>query len=140
MISQWQKSLRESRPGYIRMSKAILHTRIVFESSYLIRSDKRISYQIAKTILRRCAMLPIPTNVVFKNTADLIVPHLGPIFRATFKLQKYLRHWANTETLMLRKPGKRDYTTPGAWRPIVLSDRYARLLNTCINEEVSVLG
>jgi len=57
-----------------------------------------------------------------------------------FKLQIYPSHWANTETLVLKKPGKPDYMAPGAWRPIVLSDGYARLLNACVNKEVTVMG
>jgi len=35
------------------------------------------------------------------------------------------------ETLVLKKPGKLDYSSPTAWRPIVLSDRMAQLLNSC---------
>ena len=33
--------------------------------------------------------------------------------------------------LILKKPGKPDHTSPLAWRPIVLSDGMARLLNSC---------
>jgi Reverse transcriptase (RNA-dependent DNA polymerase) len=40
------------------------------------------------------------------------------------------------ETLVLKKPGKLDYTSPNAWRPIVLSDGLARLLNSCQAEDI----
>ena len=63
-------------------------------------------------------------NVVFQKTADNIVPHLTPIFRAIFDLTIYHEEWAATGTLAHRKPGKADYTVPEAWRPIVLSSPY----------------
>jgi len=56
-------------------------------------------------------------NAVFVNARELLVPHLGPIFRATFTLGIYPREWAVTETLVLKKPGRPDYGLPGAWRP-----------------------
>lgn len=34
-------------------------------------------------------------NVVFKKTADDIVPHLTPIFRAIFDLETYHEPWAH---------------------------------------------
>ncbi len=76
-------------------------------------------------------------NCVLKEAADLLVPWLGSLFRATFNLEYYPESWARTATIVLKKPGKADYTTPNAWRPISLSDAYARLLNACIVEDMS---
>ena len=73
------------------------------------------------------------------HARELIVPHLGPIFRATDTLKTYPEDWKLTETLILKKPGKTDYTATGAWRPIVLSNRYARLLNSCKTEELVMM-
>jgi ribonuclease HI len=78
-------------------------------------------------------------NAVFKNAQDILVPHLGPIFRATFTQRVYPSHWAATESVVLKKPGKPDYTLPNAWRPVVLSNGCARLLNACITEDVAVM-
>ena len=44
-----------------------------------------------------------------------------------------------TETPILRKPGKPDYTSTGAWRPIVLSNVYMRLLNSCKMEDLVIM-
>ena len=68
-------------------------------------------------------------NSVFVHARELLVPHLGPIFRATDTLKTYPDDWKLTETPVLKKPGKPDYAAAGAWRPIVLSNGYARLLN-----------
>ena len=70
-------------------------------------------------------------NSVLKYAKDLQVPHLGPLYRATNTLEYYPSTWAITETLVLKKPGKPNYTIPSAWRPIVLSDGLAWLLNVC---------
>ena len=75
-------------------------------------------------------------NSVFTHAKDILVPHLGPLFRATHSLDHYPQEWATTETLILKKPGKPDYTAPLAWRPIVLSDGMARLLNSCQTSDV----
>jgi len=77
----------------------------------------------------------IPNSVLIHAREDL-VPHLGPLFRATNTLTYYPQEWALTETLILKKPGKPDYTSPSAWRPIVLSDGMARLLNSCQMEDI----
>ncbi|PPQ77570.1 hypothetical protein CVT24_005191, partial [Panaeolus cyanescens] len=70
-------------------------------------------------------------NCVFVKARDLVVPYLGPIFRATNTLAFYPADWKVTETPILRKPGRGDYTVPGAYRPIVLAHGMARILNMC---------
>ncbi|KAJ3996208.1 hypothetical protein F5050DRAFT_1571987, partial [Lentinula boryana] len=76
-------------------------------------------------------------NDVFKIVAELIVPYLGPIYRATFTLDVYPDDWSKTETIVLKKPGKPDYRDPNAWCPITLSNGHGRLLNSCIAEEIT---
>ncbi|KAJ7062845.1 hypothetical protein C8F01DRAFT_929311, partial [Mycena amicta] len=61
-----------------------------------------------------------PANCVFKECENLLVPFLGPIFRALDRLKHYPDGWADIMTLVLRKPGKPDYTNPSAFRNIVL--------------------
>ena len=76
-------------------------------------------------------------NCVLKQTKDMILPYLGPLFRATFTLEYYPEEWARTQTVILKKLGRPDYEVPGAWRPISLSNGFARLLNACIANEIS---
>ena len=78
-------------------------------------------------------------NAVFVHARELLVPHLGPIFRATDTLKLYPSDWKLTETPVLQKPGKSDYTVAGAWRPIVLSNGLARLLNGCKTEDLVLM-
>ena len=78
-------------------------------------------------------------NAVFVHARDLLVPVLGPIFRAMDSLKIYPEDWKCTETPILKKPGKLNYMSTGAWRPIVLSNRYAGLLNSCKTEDLVLM-
>jgi ribonuclease HI len=75
-------------------------------------------------------------NSVLRHAREHLVPHLAPLFRATNTLKYYPQEWSTTETLVMKKPGKPDYTIPTAWRPIVLSDGLARLLNSCQTNDI----
>ena len=75
-------------------------------------------------------------NCIFVKVREALVLFIAPLFQATHSLKYYPQEWAITETLVLKKPGKTDYILPGAWRPIVLSDRLARLLNSCHTEDM----
>ena len=45
-------------------------------------------------------------NAVFVHVQELLVPFLGPIFRATDSLKMYPEDWKLTEMPILKKPGK----------------------------------
>ena len=51
-------------------------------------------------------------------------------------METYPDDWKLTKTPILKKPRKYDYTLPGMWRPIVLSNGYVRLLNSCKMEDL----
>ncbi|CDO77096.1 hypothetical protein BN946_scf184473.g40 [Trametes cinnabarina] len=59
-------------------------------------------------------------NEVYKHCADTLTPVLGTLFRATFVLHYYPDRWKLSDTVVLQKPGKADYTIAKAWRPIAL--------------------
>jgi hypothetical protein len=79
-------------------------------------------------------------NVVFIKTADLLVPHLGHIFKATFDLGFYPETWKISTTIVLRKPGQPDYTIPKAYCPITLLDTMAKILSSCIAEDITYIA
>ncbi|KAG2064525.1 hypothetical protein BDR04DRAFT_939829, partial [Suillus decipiens] len=41
------------------------------------------------------------SNIVFMKSADLLVPFMGPIFRATFRLGIYPESWKTLSTIVL---------------------------------------
>ena len=73
-------------------------------------------------------------NIVLMKCASQLVPYLGHIFRATFELCAYPDSWKEFTTVVLRKPGKADYTIPNAYRPIALLDVIAKVLSSCVKE------
>jgi len=99
-------------------------------------TDEQIHRAIKKMKPYKVSKKDTVPNSVLIHAKDDLVPHLGPLFRATNTLEYYPQEWANTETLILKKPGKPDYTALAAWRPIVLSDGLARLLNSCQTEDI----
>jgi hypothetical protein len=74
------------------------------------------------------------------KSAPLLVPFLGPIFRATFTLKIYPEQWKKSSTIVLRKPGRPDYSLPKAYRPITLLDTMAKLLSSCVANDLTYIA
>ena len=74
-------------------------------------------------------------NVVFIQCTDLLVPHLGPLYQATFSLRVYPSQWKDLKTIVLKKLAKPDYTLPNTYQPIALLSTIAKILSTCITED-----
>ncbi|KAJ6543827.1 hypothetical protein B0H10DRAFT_1625683, partial [Mycena sp. CBHHK59/15] len=70
--------------------------------------------------------------------ADLLVPRLGPIYRALDELEYYPIGWADIVSLVLRKLGKPYYTDPSAHRPVVLTKSFPRIYHTAKTRQVVV--
>ncbi|KAJ7138705.1 hypothetical protein C8R43DRAFT_893170 [Mycena crocata] len=70
-------------------------------------------------------------NCVFLYNTNLLVPFLGPIYRSLDAHKHYPQGWSDVLTLVLRKPGKPDYTDPSAQRPIPLAKGLSKLWNSC---------
>ncbi len=75
-------------------------------------------------------------NCVLTHCADLLAPHIGPVYRATFTMEEYPEVLSATNTIILRKPGKPDYQNPNAYRPIILSDGWGRGLHATLNQDL----
>ncbi|EUC61565.1 reverse transcriptase from transposon X-element protein, putative [Rhizoctonia solani AG-3 Rhs1AP] len=78
-------------------------------------------------------------NCIFLNNASTLVPHLLPIFRATFRLEHYPEAWKESSTVVLRKPGRPDYTITKAYRPIALLNVMSKILSSCIANRLNCL-
>ena len=107
--------------------------------SYTHTTDEQIHRAIRRMKLWKATWSDSIPNAVFIYAREQLVQYLGPIYRATDTLKVYPEDWKVTETLILRKPGKPDYTSMGAWRPIVLTNSYARLLNSCKTEDLVIM-
>lgn len=73
-------------------------------------------------------------NEVYKRCADLLLPYLGPLFRATFDLRYYPDAWKESITVVLRKPGRTDYSLAKSYRPIALMNCMSKILSSCVTD------
>lgn len=76
-------------------------------------------------------------NAVYQQCADILVPRLIPLFQASLRIPHYPTEWKTSRTIVLRKPGRPDYTTSKAYRPIALLNTDAKLLSACIAETIT---
>ena len=73
-------------------------------------------------------------NEVYKKCTDLLLPFLGRLFRATFDLEHYPDAWKESTTVVLRKPGRADYSIAKSYRPIALMNCMGKLLSSCVTD------
>jgi hypothetical protein len=76
------------------------------------------------------------SNSLYIHCRELLVPHLGPYYRATFDLKYYPEAWKTSTTPVLRKPNKPDYSLPKAYRPITLIKTVAKVLSSIVSEDL----
>ena len=76
------------------------------------------------------------SNSVYIHCSDLLVPHLGPVYQATFSLSMYPRQWKDSITIVVRKPGKSDYKKLEAYQPIALINMMAKILSACMTKDL----
>lgn len=78
----------------------------------------------------------IPTLVWFQ-----IWPYISSIvtsiFTASIDLGHYPQRWKAAKIVVLRKPGKSDYTSPSAYRPISLLNTLGKLLEAVVARRLS---
>ena len=76
-------------------------------------------------------------NIVFKKCSKTLAPHLLCLFRTVFLLKTYFDPWQEFITVVLRKPGKPNYTTPKAYHPIALLNTTSKLLMAVIADQLT---
>jgi hypothetical protein len=78
----------------------------------------------------------LPT-LVWKNTWKYISTIVFKIFTTSINLGHYPQRWKTAMIVVLRKPGKPDYSAPGAYRPISLLYTLRKLLETVMAKRLS---
>jgi len=100
-------------------------------------ADSQIDRAIRRLSAFKAPGLSGISNAILVQCRELLVPHLGPIFRATFSLRTYPQQWKTFNTVVLRKPGKKDYSLPNAYRPIALHETLAKVLSSCVKDNLA---
>jgi ribonuclease HI len=78
----------------------------------------------------------LPT-LVWKNIWKYVSEIVTQIFQASINLGYYPKKWKIARIVTLRKPGKPDYTVPGAYRPISLLNTLGKLLEAVMAKRLS---
>jgi hypothetical protein len=78
-------------------------------------------------------------NRVLQATADTIVDHLASIFNQSLHIGYCPAHFRSSTTVVLRKPGKDDYTVPKAYRPIALLNTIGKIMDAVLARRLSYL-
>jgi hypothetical protein len=76
-------------------------------------------------------------NIVFKCAISTLTPYLLYLFNTIFTLRTYFDPWREFTTVVLRKPGKADYSIPKAYCPIALINTTCKLLTNLVVEQVT---
>lgn len=76
-------------------------------------------------------------NIVFKRNASTLIPYLTHLFNAVFMHHTYFEPWKDFTTVVLRKPGKADYSIPKAYRLIALINTTCKLLMAIVTRQVT---
>ena len=75
-------------------------------------------------------------NIVFQRCPSL-QPYLVFLFNAVFSHRTYYDPWRESVTVILRKPGRPDYSAPKAYCPIALLNTTAKLLSALVTSKAS---
>jgi ribonuclease HI len=79
-------------------------------------------------------------NRVLKATGTLLIPWLTIIFNASLTLEYCPEHFKGSITVVLRKPGKDDYSEPKSYRPIALMNTLGKLLDGILARRITYLA
>jgi hypothetical protein len=69
-----------------------------------------------------------------------LVSFLKPLFQAYIDFSYHLATFCHCNTVLLRKPGKRDDSVSGAWQPIALLNTLRKVLESVIAQRISSLS
>jgi Reverse transcriptase (RNA-dependent DNA polymerase) len=80
------------------------------------------------------------TNGILQKVLDLILPILCQLFNSSLDLGHFPRHFRQSITVVLRKPGKDDYSMPKSYRPIALLNTLSKALEAIIATRLMYLA
>ncbi|KAJ3552812.1 hypothetical protein NPX13_g11028 [Xylaria arbuscula] len=79
-------------------------------------------------------------NLILKAALPQIKIHLMRIFNHSLALGYCPEHFRQSTTVVLRKPGKDNYTIPKAYRPIALLNTIGKIMDAIIAKRISYLA
>ena len=86
---------------------------------------------------------PGPDEITFrvwKEIWPVVGPHLLQLYKASLETGHVLLSWKTVKIVVLRKPGKADYTKPKAYRPISLIPTISKGLEAVVAARLSYIA
>jgi hypothetical protein len=80
------------------------------------------------------------TNRALQAGVAQLAPHLTRIFNQSLRLEYCPAHFRESTTVVLRKPGKDDYTLPKSYRPIALMNTTGKIMDAVVAKRLSYLA
>jgi hypothetical protein len=77
---------------------------------------------------------------VLKCLGSPLVCYLQPLFQACIDFSYHPTAFCHCNMVPLRKPGKGDYSAPGAWQPIALLNTLGKVLESVIARQISTMS
>ncbi|KAH6044453.1 hypothetical protein HBI67_247390 [Parastagonospora nodorum] len=78
-------------------------------------------------------------NRALQAGSRLLTPHLVRVFNRSLHLGYCPEHFRESTTVVLRKPGKENYTVPKSYRPIALMNTMGKIMDAIIARRLSHL-
>jgi hypothetical protein len=109
-----------------------------------VQYDPIISIQQIRTAVNKTAPSKAPgpdgiTNLILKQALLHIEKWLQKLLQASLDLGYFPKAFKETTTVVLRKPGKPDYSKSKAYRPIALENTIGKVFESVIAEIMSYL-
>ncbi|MBW0553652.1 hypothetical protein O181_093367 [Austropuccinia psidii MF-1] len=76
-------------------------------------------------------------NELIKIAEPLLTPHLTHLFNSCLRQGGFPTQWKGSNTAIIRKAAKDDYTNPNAYRPIALLNTLGKLFEKIINTQLN---
>ncbi|KAK4071132.1 hypothetical protein Purlil1_13494 [Purpureocillium lilacinum] len=104
-----------------------------------------IAEQEVEDAIRNAAPLKAPgpdgiVNRALQIASPWIRQHLTRIFNQSLSLEYCPQHFRNSTTVVIRKPGKDNYTVPKAYRPIALLNTLGKVMDAIIATRLSYIA
>lgn len=78
--------------------------------------------------------------LVWKQLWKYLKSIITKFFTASVSLGYHPKQWRSANTVVLRKPGKPNYSAPGAYRPISLLNTLGKFLEAVVARRLSYLA
>ena len=131
-------------PSFHRHSEPTYRTSMDTNTLNLLNARRSRLSEIEKAV-RRAAPNKAPgtddiTNGILHQTLDILLPSLHRLFNACLQQGYCPAHFKETITVVLRKPGKDDYTQPKSYRPIALLNTLGKALEAIVANRLTYLA